>query len=61
VTVVKRKNDPRLLNSLACELDSIKLVNIEFSLAGACGSRELVLGNLDPILRGKFRVLSTEY
>jgi hypothetical protein len=30
-------------------------------LAGACGSRELVLGNLDPIADRKFRVLSTEF
>lgn len=30
VAVVNSKNDPRRLNSRACELDSIRLLNIEF-------------------------------
>src|SRR5437868_7227585 len=52
MVVVNSTNDPRRLNSWACEVDSIRLLNIEFlrRLPVPFGSRELLAG-LDAVNR----------
>src|SRR5687768_16435198 len=62
VAVVKSKNEPRRLNSLACELDSIRLVNIRSSVwhggprVSNSGTRESANS---PVPSGRGRLLRT--